>query len=427
MKEDQIRNALRQLSVREYIGFSRSQGRASLDQELRHRAATLYEQIHWFRQKEPFTSKQLATTLDLAERVLFSEWFFLNHPEPRYPAYTNIHVLNWVLGTTRRATWSTVRARCWMAIQVLLQDLLSFEVCSLAQVEPWQQQSCDLHVVDRRVHLLQKLHAQLTNVQFQLLARIQMDAPPDDWFSYTLDESRTLALLYLTALPQTQEHDEFLFLRTIHISECIFWAVLAGVVAAIESAKCGQLDSAAAHLSDAVTFAKVLVPLFQMFKTMPPEHFAKFRDATGNASAIQSRTYQLMQIFTAGLDERNAENFAATPEIADLVFYGHPRFVDLRTVLCTVEGNTPPGATAFAAQAAALDQALYAWRCLHLGIARHYLPAEATTGTGGTRGTPYLEMIYRRKILPTNYRRTFWPDIRPPVHVHARPVLSPMN
>jgi tryptophan 2,3-dioxygenase len=426
MKEDQIRIALRQFSVREYIGFSRSQGRASLDQELRHQAAMLYEQIHWFRQKEPFISKQLATTLDLADRVLFSEWFLLHHPEPRYPAYTNIHVLNWVLGTTRRAAWSTVRARCWMAIQVLLQDLLSFEVCSLAQVEPWQQQNCDLHIVDRRVHLLQKLHGQLANMHFQSPIYIQMATPPDDWFSYALDESRTFALLYLTALPQTQEHDEFLFLRTIHISECIYWAVLAGVVAAIESAKREQFDAAATHLSHAATFAKVLVPLFQMFKTMPPEHFAKFRDATGNASAIQSRTYQLMQIFTAGLDERNAENFAATPEIADLVFYGHPRFVDLRTAFHTVEGNTSPGGMAFTAQVAALDQALYAWRCLHLGIARHYLPA-ATTGTGGTRGTPYLEMTYRRKILSNNYRGTFWPDIRPTLHTHARPVLSPMN
>ena len=387
MKEDKIREALRSFSVQEYISASRVNGRHSdhMDLDVRARAAKLYAQICEFKSKEPFLSVELEVTLELAQRVLFSEWFLLNSEEPRYPAYTNVRVLNWVLGTNGRANLRTVWSRCWFAIGLLLQDLLSHEVCSLAGVEHWNQVNCDRDVLVKRIHLLQELRGRIGGTQVRSSPLVNLDQPPDDWFSYGLDRARALALLHLTALPQTQEHDEVLFLRTIHISECCFWGILTGVLGAMEHAKVGEMDIAVECLTEAVAFAELLVPLFQAFKSMPPKHFTMFRDATGDASAIQSRTYQLMQIFVQGLDERKAPIMADIPEVADLVLYGHPRFVTLRSLLASIEANGLAGSAEFVANAEALDRALYAWRCLHLGIAREYLPP-ATTGTGGTRG-----------------------------------------
>lgn len=425
MKEDQMLAVLSQFNIGEYIQSARIRGRAQVTQETRARAVALYEQMQHFCVDQPFISKQLAAMLDLAGRVLFSEWFFANNPLPRYPAYTNIHVLNWVLGTNQRVPWNNIRQRCWRVIDVLLQDLLSFEVCSLARVENWQQQNCDPDVVSQRIVLLQEIARQIRNKYVELPARVRLDIPPEDWFSYASDETRTYVLLHLTALPQTQEHDEFLFLRTIHISECIFWAILSGVIAGIESAKGGDLEQATVHVADAASFAQLLVPIFIMFKTMPPEHFAIFRDATGNASAIQSRTYQLMQIFTGGLDERKVDYLSDAPETADLLFYGHPGFLDLRAVVRMREQTIFPQRDDFIASVEALDKALYAWRCLHLGIARNYLPAPS--GTGGTPGAPYLEMIYRRKILPAIYQGAPWPELHVIKTVHAHPVLSRFN
>src|SRR5690606_30849541 len=114
---------------------------------------------------------------------------------------------------------------------------------------------------------------------------------------YALDTSHAASLMFVTALPQTKEHDEYLFLRTIHISEVCFWGILTSILSSMESIKNKDFDSAKSHLQTGVAFADILVPLFQAFKTMSPEHFTNFRDATGNASAIQSRTYQLVQIF----------------------------------------------------------------------------------------------------------------------------------
>src|SRR3712207_3362228 len=99
MKEDIISKALLQFNVRDYIAAARVSGRAGMDPDVQLQAATLYEEVRRYRLTEPFMSNELASTLELVERTLYSEWFFLNHKHPRYPAYTNVRVLNWVLNT----------------------------------------------------------------------------------------------------------------------------------------------------------------------------------------------------------------------------------------------------------------------------------------------------------------------------------------
>ena len=271
------------------------------------------------------------------------------------------------------------------------------------------------------------------------------------WFSLALDESRETALLHLTALPQTDQHDEVLFLRTIQISECIFWGILTSVEAAIETLKHGPLRDAATFLNEANWFSRLLLPLFQAFKTMPVEHFRNFREQTGNASAIQSRTYQLMQIVCQGVDEKKVEALSKTSEVADLLLCAHPSFATLRNTLENLESKGMPDLEPVKTEAEALDHNLYAWRCVHLGIARKYLAdlmsapntgiqvggawsnnsqSQTTVnaiGTGGTSGPPYLEAHFRHMILkqPTHYAP--WALIEIVPQVVARPILGPMN
>jgi tryptophan 2,3-dioxygenase len=429
MREDKMVKALEAFSIHEYIQISRTYGRSSGEKalkDMRHKAVTLYEQILLFRQNESFISKELDVTLDLAERVLVSEYFQLNNPVPRYLTYTNNRVLSWSLGTHRRGIFATIWARCWMAIHLLVRDLLSFEICSLAGAQPWQQDNCDLEAVANRVERFQGLLSHVPNQPSLDSTSISLDNPPDDWFSYALDLHKVLALVHLTALPQSKEHDEVLFLRTIHITDCCFWGILTAVMAAIESGKQGRMDVAIECLTIAIPFAEFLVPLFQAFKTMPPAHFAEFRDATGDASAIQSRTYQLMQIFTQGLDERKARIIAGIPDMADLLFHWHPGFVNLSKFLQKVEQQGTPEGETLIAKAALIDKALYAWRCLHLGIARRYLPANVI-GTGGTLGVPYLEMDYRHKIFPITQQHSISLDVVSSSSLCARPILSYLN
>jgi tryptophan 2,3-dioxygenase len=418
--EDKIKAALNEFDVQEYIMASRTNGRANMDIDIRARAVKLYKQIQTFLVDEPFISRELEATLELTQRTLFSEWFLYNNKIPRYPAYTNVRVLNWVLGTNRRTPLPVIWSKCWTTIRALLQDIISFEICSLAGVEHWQPRNFDRTIAGDRVERLRQLRGSVTTFKPYHSPIVNVDEPPRDWFAYANDESRVLAVLHLTALPQTQEHDEVLFLRTIHVGECCFWGVLTGVIGGMESVKRGRLDVGIECLEEAASFAKFLVPLLQAFKTMPPEHFTNFRDATGNSSAIQSRTYQLMQIFTQGLDERKAPILASIPEVEDLPAYGDTGFISLRTLLRTIDPNDPEG-SAFLAAATALDKELYAWRCLHLGIARHYLPP-SVMGTGGTIGVPYLDMHYRRKILSPHQQYPALADIQ----VRHIPVVCPV-
>lgn len=425
MTEDRIRDLLGGFNVRHYIEQARAQGRGQVAPEERLVAASLYEKIAQFRREEKFISHELFVTLELAERTLFSEHFILNNPVPRYPAYTNVRVLTWALKTNRRQPLDAVWSHCRQMIRLLLKDLISFEVWSLAGAERWQQRNCKAEVVRERISLLQEVHAQAAGRTGEFFHHY-VGEPPEDWFTLALEESREAAVLHLTTLPQTSQHDEVLFLRTIHISECIFWGILTATYAAVEDLKRGLTNSAVICLREATTFAELLMPLFQAFKTMPPEHFAEFRDATGEASAIQSRTYQLMQIFTQGLDEKKMKNLADTPEISDLLLYAHPAFVHLRSSLNKIEEGRVSGWQEAKAQSEALDRALYAWRCLHLGIARNYLPP-AVAGTGGSSGAPYLAAHFRHKIIDPARQCAPWSLVGTSSSATARPILSQLN
>lgn len=399
MKERTLHNELNKFNVRKYIEMARKNGRLGNTTQVNNGAVEIYEQIRDFRSTETFVSRDFDAVLSLAERVLFSDWFLANNPVPRYPAYTNIHVLNWVLGTNQRQPYNQVWQHCWVAIEVLIHDLLVFETDTLAHIFPWQQNNVNSDAILDRV---QKLHKLQTTLKIKKRgfnrATISFEIP-ETWDSY-IGEHRLDTLRYLTAFPQTMEHDEYLFLRTIHLSECCFWGVLTSVIASMDAIKKHNYSQGVICLEEAVAFAQILVPLFQAFRTMSPDYFTAFRDATGNASAIQSRTYQMMQIFTQGMDARKVAMISTIPEVVDLLHYDHPDFVDLRKLLVSVSENTSYRIDKLLYKAEELDKALYAWRCIHLGIAREYLP-QSVEGTGGTHGSPYLEAHYRRRIFPT--------------------------
>ena len=241
-----------------------------------------------------------------------------------------------------------------------------------------------------------------------------------------MEPSRSMALRHLTALPQSAWHDEYLFLRTIQCSECCFWGVMTGVIGAMEEAKLGRLQHATELLNQASGFARFLIPLFDAFKTMPTEAFREFRDDTGDASAIQSRTYQQMQIFTQGLDERKIHFIAAVPENVDLLLMGHPNFIHLGKLIQLLDQSPQlPGLAQFKVATQELDDALFRWRQIHLGIAKRYLGD--LMGSGATPGFTYLKSHYDHKILPAHCGQPALIPFCPPRHDGARPVFSSAN
>jgi tryptophan 2,3-dioxygenase len=411
-------DAFGKFPIARYLQDARRLGLADVDSQLRAQAAELYCQARRLGHRQHPLAKDARRTLEFVERALAPEWDRARRGEVDYPSYTHIAVLQWVLGTDRRTPPGAVWASCWSSLRTLLDDLLSFEQDALARrIAPRDHFRGD--VVGQRVELLRAL-AERLGLEPTGGESAWVQEPPDRWSAYALEPGGTAALRHWTALPLTREHDEYFLLRTVHLSECCWWGALTALIAALQSGQRRDLDGAAGHLARAVSFAEVLPGVFQVFKkTMPAEHFQSFRLATDKASAIQSRTYQQLQIFLQGLDPKKVAVLAGMPQTADLLGYQRPGFRHLGRLVRQLQREPSPGAAAVLAQAAALDRALYSWRQLHLGKARATLPADAV-GTGGV-GIEYLESHVRHRLFsPATPEAASGAGPR----VKARPVFS---
>ena len=390
--ERQIRDALGAFDLARYVGQIREVGRAYWPAEEREAAVSLYHEICAFRSSQPLISRRLDDELELARRVLYPEWC-ISTGMPQYRAYINADVLNWFLHTTARTSYQDVCRRCVLAIKIILHDLQSSEVQALTNVA---QRGADFNeeaVRDR----LERVEALRSAFEEEIprstsLARV----PPAGWAEYLAPESQSLALVHLTALPLTLEHDERFFLRVIHISECCFFAILTASLASAERLKHDQIEVAAKCLRVALPFAELLTPLFQALKTMSPERFHRFRDATGAASAIQSRTYQLMQVSLMGVNPATIDVVTEFEGLQDLRVCDQPDFVSLATLSRERNVAVSPHGPAWTEILCALRKELYKWRTMHVGIVRKYLAG--LPGTGGTTAVEYLNRSLRDPV-----------------------------
>jgi tryptophan 2,3-dioxygenase len=412
--EEKIDTALDRFGLEEYVTTARSEGRQAIPEARRAQAAELYETVLDFRNGHSLISRDLDDTLELAHRFLYPEWFLARSPAPRYRAYTNVGVLNWYLGTVTRLPYQRIWTRCARAIHLLLRDVITFEVNSLAGLESRSMCSFDKGAARDRVERLRALLVDFGGAGREV--EFLESSSNLTWTDYTTASGMEHALLRLTVFPQTCEHDEYLFLRAIHISECCFWGILTATLATVESIKRAELRVAESCLAVATPFASVLTPLFQAVKTMTPDQFRRFRDATGEASAVQSRTYQLMQIALLGANPDTMALIAGVPGLEGLRGYDHPAFTSLAHLTRSISDDASAHAETLRASAAALDTELRKWRTLHLGIARNYL-ADIPTGTGGTSGPEYLRLSVQRTIEAVE--EALSPDVRYPPEENA--------
>ena len=391
--DSMVYKSLQSFDLTEYVIAARRYGRRKLKPGIRLQAAVLYEEISRNSASNVTNSVDETALLEFAQSVLFAEWYFHNNTVPRYVSYTNLHVLEWVLRSeTQNPLVSNDLTATYSAIKCLLLDLRNFEERSLAKKDPGRSKKLSEQDVERRVDLISDLlvdNHQLASDETEYLAG---DEAPDDWESYLSDSTRTMALRHLTCFPQTNFHDEVLFLRMVHMCECVFRGVGATTAQATESITAGHFARALARLTEAVTLAELLLPLFRILKTMPPEHFLDFRVATGNASAVQSRAYQLMEIRVEGFRNEKSDVLRESAELSDLLSPENRNALGLKPAMRQSEpavGSRVEWA-ALVDATQALDKALYSWRALHLGVARNYLPTDIE-GTGGTSGVSYLE------------------------------------
>lgn len=121
-------------------------------------------------------------------------------------------------------------------------------------------------------------------------------ATPDELRAVAADADPAGELvLRLTMLPVHVSHDEYLFIRVLQSYECLFAGVAEELRATIAALTAGQAGRATERLAYARQQLTAAGPLFALLATMQPEAFRTFREYTAGASAIQSRSYKLME------------------------------------------------------------------------------------------------------------------------------------
>lgn len=398
--EEETLGKLKNFSLDQYLSDCRIFGRENLDPKLRERASQLYEAIRVLRRVSSSFSYEIDKTLEFAEDFLWGEHFIFTNPEPRYVAYTHLKVLDRFLLVGKQRPIPDILERCHAAIAILVRDWLEYEMNAStfpeirgAEVINFVHEKVQERI--RGLNLLRQLTAEFVKAPIPIihpLGEKTFHSFPCDWVYYAVQSEGVLALAHATGLPQTKYHDEYMFLRTIHISECCFWGVITAVQASMERVHKNDLSSAAEYMREAAKFGSVLVKLFSIFETMPVESFFHgFRPSTGNASAIQSRKYQYMEILVRGFSKEKADALRSKKDVADIANVALDRE---QTLVGLIEQlGDDPKSDAVNASIERLQSYLLQWRTKHLGIARRYLPP-STKGTGD-EGVPYLESNYR--------------------------------
>lgn len=397
--------SLQAFSLGQYVDAVRSQGRMGLAEETRTHAASLYRRVREARATSP-GDDEAAATLAFAEAVLQPQWAMQLPGGKRYRTYVNGPVLDWVLQTA----WSAVEREqtpdpagqdgdrtdplallraCGWTVHRKARNWQAYETATLQGTSSWNQVDVASDRLERRIGLLDKLAALCADAGWcPEVAYVPPVSPEASWGAYATESTGDLALQFLTTLPQTTQHDEVAFLNCIHVGECCFIAMGACLTAAGPAVVAGDLDRAEDLLRRARRFADAFDLSFKALAVMPQEHFLYFVEATGQASAVQSRSYQELQILLyrplPGPSEARGQ-FPELDALADI------RTVSLEELLAPLHGSAEAAGLLDAAHS--LDSALYRWRARHYGASRRYYPF-----SGLELGSGYLEGHYRHRL-----------------------------
>ncbi|MER7455908.1 tryptophan 2,3-dioxygenase family protein [Micromonospora sp. NPDC126480] len=199
--------------------------------------------------------------------------------------------------------------------------------------------------------------------------------------------------LRLSMLPVHVTHDEYLFIRVLQGYECLFAGIAAELRAAV-TALAGDTPTAAAdRLGYAGDLLGTAGPLFSLLATMQPESFRTFRQYTEGASAIQSRSYKLVESLcrTPEPDRLDSVAYQSVPDVQARVRRGQPTIDETYRAAVSDGRLTGADAVLVARRMLAFADVLTQWRRTHLRVAVRMLGSRS--GTGYTEGTPYLSSV----------------------------------
>jgi hypothetical protein len=396
MIRDSIFRLLAPHQLTGYLQELRQTGRKRLPASRRKGFAGLFEEIKAISDSSPNLSSNEYVTIQFASDFCEGENFLSKGLSARYTTYTNLAIVDRYIGVRSRWTLGRTFSKCRVALALLTRDWLEYEQSQFLNQEI-AGEGFDARTVSNRIRSLKELKEALLSEEVPHVNELTETIPPTyslDWEYFACHQGGAAGFLHGTSLPQSRFHAEYLFLRTLHLNEVCFWAIICGLNGAADLLRKNDWQGATECLKEANVFAGHLQPIFKIFKTMSFESFAPgFRDDTGDSSAIQSEKFQLIDLLVRGYSEVKRGTIAAVTEHA-LVAKRHPLVEDtLPGMFDAARSARDSSSKEFVDQCIELDRQMRAWRGEHLGIVRHYLGISAV-GTGGA-GYDYLRHTFQ--------------------------------
>ena len=333
----------------------------------------------------------LRHTVTVMYLFLEAQSFVLREPKPRYEQYASIPLLRRVLQVYERTTLEAKKQQIWTSFQRILDDSAEFERSALNGEIPCPTREFDPGVAVQRIRQLENIRQAVPeNFAF---AGSPSSRPETDLRKIVEGYGDQGIIERLLVFPQTTYHDETSFIRLIQLAECLFWGSLIHVQRALNAISLGALEVAILRVREASEFASPLVRVFQAVSVMPPAHFLSFRQATDQASAIQSLGWQLLDAHVYGVLPEKLPVLMNIPEVSENISrLRNSGFTPLLPAVARA-GQTA-AADALRSATVELEHQLRAWRKFHeKRLAGRsdpsYLPPGAL-GTGGTSGYEYL-------------------------------------
>lgn len=303
---------------------------------------------------------------------------------PEYYRYTGLHVASWYLN--RRA--SSYKASL-LLLHALVTDLIALE-----------EREAGLHetTVEEGAERVRRLEAVLDHLGRSPVGADLTMASAELVRLAGHDRVLVRDLLVVnrcSGFRRSDKHDEHIFMRAVQACEIAFFLVRWTARRATEAIGRDR-DEYDLRMSQLYSAAELLNVIFHALRTLTPELFMGFRDATGSASAVQSLNYHLMELVVYGYDERKAEIYEHFPHLAPINDLLLRDFTSLRDAVA--DARDADVREAFTAS----ETPLSLWRGRHYGFGRRYLPD--MTGSGGTEGAGYLKRFVGKTGLPSGHR-----------------------
>jgi tryptophan 2,3-dioxygenase len=233
---------------------------------------------------------------------------------------------------------------------------------------------------------------------------------PDDEVTYpsylALDE-----LLKLQRPRSKPEHpDELLFIIVHQASELWFKLILHELDGLIELLEAKDTLGAVTSVRRVNALVHIVTGQLSALETLPPQRFAQFRGYLGTSSGSQSVQFRAIEAMSGMRGEHFLQVLKQHGEIAPLVkeALSRPTLQQLFDDLLVAHDVTLEQVYAerdqrplqmLAEGLLEYEQGFAMWRFLHVQLVERII-GPATSGTGGTLGSKYLQKTISQKFFP---------------------------